>query len=641
MDWDRFIVSRLFFAVPELWRDISLVELLVKQGMLNPDEVAFARSIARTAPKILTPKGNSLLERLLNVAPELLSVRTVDLLRRFELISVQQGHALRIALRAGGALVPSGPESAATITGRLLLSGSSILSPELAQLIRDIDQEYIDRWARALRGGKSRLSKEDAEFIRFMVAESVHRASVMRDVSILGRDLGWIMRDARTVDNIWDAFTLVGESFLDRDMLKRAARLGIISQNRYDLINGLLQLGVNVWRKGVLTFRQESFIARAMLVSEGVLSYEMINALRAAGLISDDLARLLNPAASAIRSITRGVLSQYMKSTRVRALPGETAIQAYARVTNATDKALLRLLAEAADDARKEAERLALTRKFGAMTKSAQQRLVQRALQLQMRSLWENVGYMTIFGEKEAARAAISAMDHLQSKIYGKAGADLQRALRLQAESGIDSFVSRKSSMERLSFRVYKNMQLASGTIDRMISKALLRGLNARDFARILASTIQPNVTGGVSYAAMRLARTEINNAFHETSIRYTLDMPWVRGYKWNRSRSHPHLDVCDSMANTDHSGLGRGVYSKGSVPGKPHPQCLCYITTVTASAGQFEAQLRRGSYDAYLANVRGQTFGNVSDYGSLTPNNEQARSALIGAIQALSLALL
>jgi hypothetical protein len=129
----------------------------------------------------------------------------------------------------------------------------------------------------------------------------------------------------------------------------------------------------------------------------------------------------------------------------------------------------------------------------------------------------------------------------------------------------------------------------------------------------------------------MRLARTEINNAFHFTQIRYTREMPWVEGYKWNLSGSHGRPDVCNQMA--EHSeGLGRGVYGKGGVPGKPHPMCLCFITTETIDNATFYKRYRSGAYDRYTDSVQ---KGGIFEEDTYTPtrNADVARSAARGVL--------
>jgi hypothetical protein len=195
--------------------------------------------------------------------------------------------------------------------------------------------------------------------------------------------------------------------------------------------------------------------------------------------------------------------------------------------------------------------------------------------------------------------------------------AGVERSLLMTARSGVDSFISREESLRALSTRVYRNAALHSGVIDREIAKGLLRGLSADEMAAIIRNYIRPGVPGGSSYAAMRLARTEINNAFHQTTIRYTREMPWVEGYRWNLSGSHPRTDICNSYAQDSHGAGGRGFYDKRNVPSKPHPQCLCYITPETMDNKDFYKRLRSGAFDPYINQITRQGTFETDTYTS------------------------
>ncbi len=79
-------------------------------------------------------------------------------------------------------------------------------------------------------------------------------------------------------------------------------------------------------------------------------------------------------------------------------------------------------------------------------------------------------------------------------------------------------------------------------------------------------------------YFLKRVARTEAANAFHLAQIKATEDDPYVIGYQWRLSSSHPRPDICDWYASVDF-GLGKGVWPKDRVPRKKaHPHCMCYL---------------------------------------------------------------
>jgi hypothetical protein len=607
MNWDKYIFNRLCIAIPEFQIDDTFLRFARSIGAINAqDEAAYleaARRVKQTkkvselARKL---KGKSLVQTILILEPELLSVRTVNFLRRANLISVTEGNALKAAFKGANLLVPA-LTSDVTLATRLGALFGSTTSSEMINLIRNLDNARINELRSLLLGDRSRLTSFDATLIRSMLIQSIERAQAMRSAIALAESGVNTYTDVTRAKNVWNAITVLGNFVLSDEVLRNAIRVGIIPRDRYVLIKALEELGLSAWTRSLNAFKYESWYARGLMLSEGVLSTEMIEALRASGLISNELARRLNPAAQIIRGITRTQADKYRPGRQIRVIPGESPIKTFSRATNKTDQAIIKLLAEASEDSRKDIERLLDKKNISAKARRAQQSVVRKAIHRNMHLLWENVGYLIIHGEKEAAIAAVESSIFLQKELWGKGGKDFERMIIAQSRAGLDSFISRSENTLPLSARVYKNMGLSRTRVAREVNKALLRGLSARDVAKIAAQFIEPNVRGGVSYAAMRLARTETNNAFHWTQIRHTREMPWVRGYQWHLSGSHPEPDICNSMAEKNHDGLGRGIYKKVNVPGKPHPHCFCFITSVTDSTGVFEKGLRSGKYNIYL----------------------------------------
>jgi len=153
-----------------------------------------------------------------------------------------------------------------------------------------------------------------------------------------------------------------------------------------------------------------------------------------------------------------------------------------------------------------------------------------------------------------------------------------------------------------LSDRVWRTGIDVRSRIDRLLDYHIPRGEAAVDIARLLLPYLNPEAGrirtrtpyGRVgSYAARRLARTEITAAAGRSALNMAMVNPWVEGCKWNLSPSHPRIDICD-----DHAGGGPGgdgVYEPGNFPLYPaHPHCLCYITfRVVRNPAQVVAQLR------------------------------------------------
>lgn len=177
---------------------------------------------------------------------------------------------------------------------------------------------------------------------------------------------------------------------------------------------------------------------------------------------------------------------------------------------------------------------------------------------------------------REAASRAARALDRFLVNVAGERRASvLTEAFSRRVERGLQVDASRVP--QQLSMRVYRNADLSSKRIERIIRAGVIRGMGAREIADQVKPLINPSVRGGVSYAAMRLGRTELNNAFHEQQ-KLQAERDWVLGVKWNLSLSHPRKDECNDYADHD-EGLGRGVWDKHRVPDKPHPQCMCYMT--------------------------------------------------------------
>jgi hypothetical protein len=172
--------------------------------------------------------------------------------------------------------------------------------------------------------------------------------------------------------------------------------------------------------------------------------------------------------------------------------------------------------------------------------------------------------------------------------------AQWEASLRSQALSGIEATVSQAANDIPLSKLVYRNKELQDGKIRDIVRTRLATGASARDIATAVKSFIRPDVPGGVSYAAMRLGRTELNNAFHTSTIGRWADNPFVTEMIWRLSGSHPRPDICNELE-------ANGPYPPKDVPGKPHPNCFCVIIPGTPGDPSIEKNFREGRYDDWL----------------------------------------
>ena len=168
-----------------------------------------------------------------------------------------------------------------------------------------------------------------------------------------------------------------------------------------------------------------------------------------------------------------------------------------------------------------------------------------------------------------------------------------QSFLRSAEEAFLD-VNSRILNNINLSQSVFNNEALMMGKIDEIVNNGIALGQSAGEIADNVIEHINPDVMGGQRYSATRLGRTEINNAYHRTSIETYKRSPHVLGVQWNLSGSHERDDECDEMDGV--------VFPKEEVPDKPHPNCFCYLTPIVPEPDEFADQLTGGTYDAFLA---------------------------------------
>lgn len=172
-----------------------------------------------------------------------------------------------------------------------------------------------------------------------------------------------------------------------------------------------------------------------------------------------------------------------------------------------------------------------------------------------------------------------------------------------------------------LSQRIYNTSVWMNGRLGKLINETLASGLNAREFAARARDWFNPNTPGGVRYAAMRLARTEINNAFHSISAQKYAETPWINQVDWNLSGSHSTPDECDLYAR-------QSPFPAEEVPARPHPQCLCNITPRSVGEDEFVENFLKGDYDEYLDGELEKNGWNAPENASRREEAEPAPEA-------------
>lgn len=261
-----------------------------------------------------------------------------------------------------------------------------------------------------------------------------------------------------------------------------------------------------------------------------------------------------------------------------------------------TNQQLAAILREAANDSEQMALRVGNMTGLGAQTRAAQLRIAARGAQEISAGLWDRAGKEIRANIFASVDLAVNHMMDLDALLGMPVSSILGYAEGMQASAArtAEAIIARRRYGYTLSERVYRNRVLATGRIHRVIESGLVRRLSAREMAREVRSLINPRTPGGVSYAAMRLARTEINNSYHGAAREHMRSRPWVDKVGWELSGSHPSPDICDDFKQA-------GPYLPREVPDKPHPHCLCYTIPVTPEPDEFVDNLLSGQYNEWL----------------------------------------
>jgi hypothetical protein len=264
-----------------------------------------------------------------------------------------------------------------------------------------------------------------------------------------------------------------------------------------------------------------------------------------------------------------------------------------------TEKELKLILADGADEAERLIPKYIEKHTTSGKIRAGQLSLVLKEVRLMQAALWGNLGPEFTQGVQSAVLAAAAGEDMLTKflKQRNYSIPALLSAERNKAKAGLSAVLAKARNNIPLSTQVYRTQAMATGMVTRKVNTGLLLGKTAKDIARDVAKLIKPNVAGGVSYAAFRLARTEINNAYKTAQEARHQDEPWNKGMRWNLSKSHPDRDECDDYAEADDYDLGAGVYPFGKRP-LSHPNCLCYLTVETIEEDEFIDAFLRGDYN-------------------------------------------
>ncbi len=123
--------------------------------------------------------------------------------------------------------------------------------------------------------------------------------------------------------------------------------------------------------------------------------------------------------------------------------------------------------------------------------------------------------------------------------------------------------------------RIWTDIDSLKGTLDGLVSTAIIRGDNPKEMARWLTGEVA-NTVGNQKYAAERLARTE--TARVQFSVQKSTAIS--NGYKYVKWYAEGSAcKYCKAIVGDD-VGYGDGIYPVKDVPDIPvHPNCMCSIS--------------------------------------------------------------
>ena len=279
----------------------------------------------------------------------------------------------------------------------------------------------------------------------------------------------------------------------------------------------------------------------------------------------------------------------------------------YMKIQTQTDTRIRTILVEAAEDAAQTVTALETNSTFSAGVRTAQVRLVMKTIKDVLNDVFNRITPLILKGQKSEAEAAVDGLtetdrDYLEA-VFQTTGdtRDFIDSQKIQAQIQVANAINRITKSERpLSQRVYRSKALAQQWVQRDVTSGIARGASAQEIAKVVRKHIRPNTPGGVSYAALRLGRTELNNAFHATAITLAQDRPWIQGMSWHLSSVHQRdpqrVEVCERYADQ--------IFEMNNVPAKPHPQCRCFVAPVLESRDVFIRNLTAGQYRDWIENV-------------------------------------
>ena len=181
--------------------------------------------------------------------------------------------------------------------------------------------------------------------------------------------------------------------------------------------------------------------------------------------------------------------------------------------------------------------------------------------------LWQRTTQVITDGYRQEARLANRQVRELAATLSLPEPAELSDE---EAQAFARGHAAATRHGVTLSMRVYRNRLVNVRRARLLVDEAVRGSWPVDKLAKAVHDLIDPATPGGASYAAYRLAQTELTGAWFERTREEHAATGWIEAVHWRLSRRHDELDECDELAAVSPYGVRR-------VPARPHPLCGCW----------------------------------------------------------------
>lgn len=143
----------------------------------------------------------------------------------------------------------------------------------------------------------------------------------------------------------------------------------------------------------------------------------------------------------------------------------------------------------------------------------------------------------------------------------------------------------------QLSDRLWNLENNGVDKIRKIILQGIIDGKTVNQIAVELEHQINESMRSGASYAAIRLARTEVQYVYHKALKDIFSVSPWVQKVQVKISEGHKHKDICDLIVEQGENG--NGIYNAEDVNLPFHPNCMCYLKPILTSIENLKQKVR------------------------------------------------